>query len=190
MSWFRGLIRRLLGEDKKGERSQLAGLGVYTIVSERLAGRLEAIEKAYNDIFKEDKDPIERVHEMDKLIKAVAVAWARAGEKPAFSRMFTYWETLKRCFMEVYYILEETPEKQHPRILRILDRIAKRDVLPAGAMIIDCAWMDRDVAPHFVAVIQQTMGIGGAYPPPTRYDIGSIGPPTVIRRRPMEGGES
>ena len=122
-----------------------------------------------------------RVLTLDKLIKVVAMAWGRGGDNPRFSEMIMHWEALKAMFFDLVSFAEDNPTKkeEHEGIISrlvhsvtdkitklvsevlsvldtvtILDNIAKRDLLPAGWVIVAVTFKEVDITPKHVMVIQ------------------------------------
>lgn len=166
----------------------LANMGVNIVKDEKLAGRLAALEELYDQIMGGRCRDVEcvkaRVLMLDKLIKVVAMAWGRGGDNPKFSEMITHWEALKALFMDLVSFVEDNPvrKEEDDEVMQelaevlsvldtvtILDNIAKRDLLPAGWVIVAVTFKEADVTPKHIMVVQN-MAVPMSSPPESRPD--------------------
>ena len=179
----------------------LANMGVNIVKDEKLAGRLAALEEIYDEIMGGRCRDVEcvkaRVLKLDKLIKVVAMAWGRGGDNPKFSAMITHWEALKALFMDLVSFVEDNPvSKEDDEVMRevaevlsvldtvtILDNIAKRDLLPAGWVIVAVTFREADVTPKHIMVVQNMAMPVSTAPPEIRDVMGDILSKAYSKRR-------
>lgn len=184
-------IRGLRGqaEDYQGH---LERLGVNVIRDERLAKRLEAYREVLQEINKaqeegkpldsmdeeELKKTMEELHHrlllIDEAIRMVAVAWGRPGDRGHYAEMLFHWNKLLGWWQTDYGAILEAGEKIEAkrRLASMLISFAKRDILPYARMVIDASFLDKDVSPQHVIVVQQQQIM--SYTPIPQRDLGSL----------------
>ncbi len=162
MSW----LKKLLGIDDSERESagilgSLRSIGINIVKDEKLATRLDVIEALYEQIMSDEYSsrPWERVNLLDRLIKLAAMAWGRAGNNRYFAEMVVHWEQLKALYLDLCNILNEADldPTRRKELIDVLDNIAKRDVLPAGWVIVAVSFREEDVAPKYISVIQSSI---------------------------------
>jgi len=169
---FRGMSAQKVEDLKK------YGLHIHlnSVLAERVASlgelcsyirRGRGLEERTGKVFEISLE--DRVNYVDTIIRQVAVPWGRGGSKGSFARLMMHWELLLKQWDDLVNMREEDPNRK--RILNIdklIDHAGKREVIPFGLMIVDVSFIDIDVAPQDIAIIQTMAPMGMSSTPQAR----------------------
>ena len=150
-------IRMLIRKTEEGVSKDLGKLGVNVVQDGILKYRIEITNDLLEKIHNID-EPLEKIKAYDQLVQAAAVPWHRAKNYSIVARMFIAWESLVQLakWLASYWEEIEYKESHEGKVVKNHLNNAIDIILSRGAKIIlDVSFASEDVAPQFIAVLQQ-----------------------------------
>lgn len=113
-----------------------------------------------------------KIDYVNRAIHIVAAPWGRGGTNGVYALLTMYWEIIMREWND--YLTLRVRDRgasifSQQEMNNLIDRLAWRDVIPFGWMIINVAWQEMDVSPQTVAIIQSIMPMGAQQVTPTSH---------------------
>ena len=187
---LRAMYDTLFGKKKKegeisDQREKLAQLGVIVTNDDKLKERIRDMDSLQNyvqipitGITAEDKmDGLsEKLFEIDRRVRKVAIPYCRAGTEPKYASMLKGWEKLLQLGIDLITYTKtsmtvrasddirsypELDSVNQEGIYRKLEACINMEVIRYALLITDMGYFGRDVSPAFTLVIPTQMPMYG-----------------------------
>ncbi|MEM2066743.1 MAG: hypothetical protein QXH59_09695, partial [Candidatus Caldarchaeum sp.] len=115
-------------------------------------------------------DPMELV---DYLLDSANLPWGRPSDRPEFAMAYGAWKQLYHWYVSTKKMYLDSGDKASLEQYRQLKLMAMTHFLPRGYKVMALAFLDKDVTPAQVTVVQQAVPVrevpyGGEFTAPAR----------------------